>query len=217
MDGIKRPDTVKQLRALIGLLNWQRTFVSNFSDKVQPIIKLLKTNNIKKEWGKEQDECLTQLIREFKSTKVLAHPDFSKEFILFTDASKHALGAVLCQCQSTKIGERAQAVAYFSRTLTETQRNYSVVEQEALAVTEAVTFFRPFIYGMQVNVYCDQRSLIYLFNQDKPSKFLRWRANLAEYNLSFQHVAGHKNTCADFLSRFIVPTTPGTPLVEFVK
>ena len=77
------------------------------------------------------------------------------------------------------------------------------MEKEALALIETLKFFRCFIFGHKVKLFCDQRSLEFVFQQERPGKLLRWREQVSDYDIVVKHVAGSRNSCADFLSRFL--------------
>jgi hypothetical protein len=68
-----------------------------------------------------------------------AQPDFTKEFILTTDASEHTIGGILSQ--KNNCGKEVMIYA-FSKTMYDTQRNYSVTDKELLALVKSVEYFR---------------------------------------------------------------------------
>ena len=74
---------------------------------------------------------------------ILAYPDFSKPFILDTDASGISIGAVFSQEQEGK----EKVIAYVSRTLTPAERNYSVTRRSLLAVIHFVQHYKPYLFG----------------------------------------------------------------------
>ena len=90
------------------------------------------------------------------SQPLLKYPDFSKPFILTTDASNNALGAILSQ---GKIG-RDLPVAYASQTFSKAERNYPTVEKELLAVVWGCKRFRPYLYGRKFTVVTGHRLLV---------------------------------------------------------
>src|SRR5436189_6241162 len=91
--------------------------------------------DITKEWKEKQEESFQTLKEKLYTAPILAYPDFEKEFILYTDASGYALGAVLSQKE--KDGNE-HVVYYASKTLTDTERKYSAIELECYAVVWAV-------------------------------------------------------------------------------
>jgi len=112
------PRTIKQIRQFIGMASWYRRFIAGFSKIAAPLTQLTK-KNARWTWGKEQKEAFRTLKAKLVSAPVLACPDFSKRFVLQTDASTSGLGAVLTQQHED--GERV--IAYASRTLNAAERN----------------------------------------------------------------------------------------------
>ena len=105
---------------------------------------------------------------------ILAHPDFSKPFILDTDASDQAIGAVLAQ----RFDNKERVVAYASRTLTKTERKYCVTRKELLALVFFVKYFRHYLYGSDFTVRTDYSSLRWLMNFKNPEgQVARWLEN----------------------------------------
>ena len=140
---------------------------------------------------------------------MLAFPDFEKEFLLETDASIKGLGAVLAQKQEDN---SVRPVAYASRTLQPHEKNYGISEMEALGVVWAVKHFRPYLYGHHCKVYTDHQALKSLLNTPQPSgKLARWGMAVQELDLEVFHRSGKKNSNADALSRFPLPSTGDDP------
>jgi hypothetical protein len=82
----------------------------------------------------------------------LKYPDFSKEFVLTTDASNQGLDAVLSQ---GPIGKDLP-VAYASRSLNSAETHYTTSEKELLAIVWSTKYFRPYLYGRQFETVSDQ-------------------------------------------------------------
>lgn len=84
---------------------------------------------------------------------------------------------------------------------------YSVLQQdvkEVLGVVLSLEHFRPPILGSFIQIFCDQRKVKWLLNQDHPSKFVRYRLRLGCHDFNVNHIAGNKNKVADYLSHYII-------------
>ena len=88
------PKDFRQLRGFIALASYYRKFVKNFSKITTPLNKLLK-KNVRYVWTKEQQQAFENLKNHLTTPPILAYPNFNKLFILYTDASTFALGAIL--------------------------------------------------------------------------------------------------------------------------
>ena len=128
----------------------------------------------------------------------MQYPDFSKEFILTTDASNSGLGAVLSQ---GPVGHNLP-VAYASRSLNNIETHYTTSEKELLAIVWATKYFRPYLYGRRFKIFSDHKPLVWILNvKDRGSRLLRWRIHLAEYDYEITYRRGSQNTNAYALSR----------------
>ena len=128
----------------------------------------------------------------------MQYPDFSRDFVLTTDASGIALGAVRLQGE---IGKDLP-VAYASRVLNDAERKYSVTDQESLAVLWGVEYFRPYLYGKKFYLASDHRALSFMQSKKDPnSRVARWRLRIADYEYEFIFKDGASNVNADALSR----------------
>lgn len=195
------PKNIKQLQSFLGLANYYRKFIQNFSNITAPLNKLLR-KNIKFNWTNSCTEAFESLKLFLTSAPLLKFPDFEKTFILTTDSSGEALGAVLEQPYD--IGEELINLpcSYASRVLNAAERNYSATERELLAVVWAITVFRPYLYGREFIVQTDHKPLIGIFRtKDISSRLLRWKLKLDEYDYKIVHVPGKKIPHADGLSR----------------
>ena len=191
------PKNLKEIKSFLGLAGYYRKFIKKFSDIVSPITKLLKKDQDFK-WGEEQQNAFDSLKTSLTTAPVLQYPDFRKKFILTTDASGTALGAILSQ------GELGQdrPIAFASRMLNKCELNYSTIEKELLAIVWGVQHYRPYLYGREFTIYTDHRPLKWLNNnKDLSSRLLRWRLKLEEYSYQIEYIKGKSNTSADALSR----------------
>ena len=105
---------------------------------------------------------------------VLQYPDFIKPFVLTTDASGFAVGAILSQ---------DKPIAFASRTLNQAEQNYSTIERELTAIVWACRYFRPYLLGKHFTIVTDHKTLTWMFSvKDPSSRLLRWRLLLEEYD-----------------------------------
>lgn len=149
----------------------------------------------------EDDASFNLLKQKLISPPILQYPDFSKTFILTTDASNYALGAVLAQGE---IGQELP-ICYASRSLIKSELNKPIIEKELLAIYWGINYFRPYLFGRKFYVITDHRPLVSLFAHKNPSsKMTRIRTELSDYDFEIIFKAGKYNTNADALSRITI-------------
>lgn len=191
------PTNETELRGFLGTLGYYRRFIKDYAKIVRPLFLPLKKNEKvthTKEFIQTFEKCKTLLT----SSSILQYPDFEKPFILTTDASSFAIGSVLSQ---GPIG-KDRPVAFASRTLRNSEINYSVIEKELLAIVWACKYFRPYLFGRKFTLYTDHKPLEYIFNlKDPNSKLVRWRLSLEEFDYEIKYRPGKQNVVADGLSR----------------
>lgn len=191
------PTTTTQIKSFLGLIGYYRRFIKDFAKITQPLTSCLKKRNkiiIDQKYIDAFNKCKELLTH----APLLQYPDYDKPFILTTDASSVALGAVLSQ---GLIGSD-KPIAYASRTLSDTESRYSTIERELLAIIWAVKHFRPYLYGRKFYIYTDHRPLVWLQSlKDPSSKLTRWRLRLQDYDFELIYKKGKHNTNADALSR----------------
>lgn len=162
-----QPKTTTELKCYLGMVGYYRRFLSNFSKIAKPLHDLLKTG-VPYVWDEAQEEAFQMLKGKLIQLPILQYPDFTKEFLLTTDASKYALGACLSQ---GPIGKDLP-IAYISRTLNKAELNYSTIERELLAIVWAVKYFRPYLFGKKFKILTDHKPLMWLGSIMDPSSWL---------------------------------------------
>lgn len=191
------PKNADEVRRYVAFCNYYRKFIQNFSEIAQPLNKLLRKNTLF-EWSDECHQSFELLKTKLLQPQILQYPDFQKEFILTTDASSTACGAVLSQ----KYNEVELPIAFASRTFTKGELNKAIIEKELAAIHWAIEYFKPHLLGRKFRVKTDHRPLVYLFGMKKPSnKLQRIRLDLEEYDFEIEYVKGKQNVIADALSR----------------
>lgn len=191
------PKTQKDIKSFLGLIGYYRRFIKDFAKITKPMTSCLK-KDMKVLHSPQFIEAFQHCKQLLINAPILQYPDFSKTFIVTTDASNFAIGAVLSQ--GTIPNDKP--IAYISRTLNESETRYSTIEKELLSIVYACKIFRPYIFGRKFIIYTDHRPLVWLFNLKEPnSKLVRWRLRLEEYDYEIRHRKGSQNNVADALSR----------------
>jgi hypothetical protein len=203
------PNSQRELRSFIGLVNYYRKFIPNLSTVAEPLFQLLRKNT-PYIWTDKHTEILNYIKNKLTTDPVMQCPDFSKPFILETDASTTGLGAILSQeitvtseVNSDWTAKVIKPVSYISRTLTPAEKNYSVSELECLAIIWAINQFNIYLSHGQFILYTDHKALSWL--QQKKStnrKLTRWALLLSEYNFIIKHRKGTEMKHVDALSRY---------------
>ena len=165
---------LRQLRRFLGIVGWYSRFIPKYADYRAHLNKLTR-KGIRWHWEAEQEYAFRKLKLALTQVPVLGRPDFSRPFCLQTDASDIAITAVLTQ----EFEGEEHPIYYVSRTLTRTERNYTVTERECLAVLWAVEQLRGYSLGEQFIVITDHYSLLWLNNLKNPSgRLARWHTAL---------------------------------------
>ena len=105
---------------------------------------MLTRKDIKWRWKEEQQKAFDELKRVFMTRLVLAAPDLNKEFRVEADASNYATGGVLLMKGSNELW---RPVAFISKSLSDTKRNYEIYDKEILVVVKCLEAWRHFLKG----------------------------------------------------------------------
>ncbi|VDH91703.1 Hypothetical predicted protein [Mytilus galloprovincialis] len=142
--------------------------------------------------------CPLRQGRRLTTAPILAFPRSDCEFIVDTDASDFGIGAVLSQIQN----EKEVVIAYSSRTLSKSERNYCTTRKELLALVFFIKQYRHYLYGKKFRARTDHKALKWLFSMKEPEgQTARWITQLSEYEFSIEHREGKRHRNADGMSR----------------
>ena len=197
------PKNVSELRSFLGLLNYYAKFIPNLASLLHPLHSLLQHKKTWK-WTKECKEVFRKAKEQLSSAPVLAHYNPQLPLQLAGDASSYGVGAVL----SHKYPDGSERpIAYASRTLLPSERNYAQIEKEALALIFGIQKFHQYIYGRKFTLITDHQPLLAILGPKRgiPSiaaaRMQRWALVLSayQYDIVYRSTRDHAN--ADCLSR----------------
>jgi hypothetical protein len=164
---------VGDIRQFTGLTNYCRRYIRNYSDKVEPLTRLLKKEQ-NFVWGPEQRESFANIKEEFTRDPALASFELTRLSRVETDALDKALGG--CLTQPDDQGKQ-RPVAYHSRKFNSAELNYDIHDKELLAVVETLRHWRTYLRWSthQVEVWTDHKNLTYwLTSQRLTTRQIRW-------------------------------------------
>ena len=202
------PTNVSQLRAFLGLLNFYRRFLPKASSMLEPLNRLLKAK-VSWVWGKEQEDAFLECKKRLLNSEALVHFDPKIPMVVVADSSSYGIGAVLCHL----IDGEERPICFASRTLTSTERSYSQLEKEALAIVYALRKFHNYLWGQSnFTVITDHKPLLGIFSESKnispmsSGRIQRWSLLIQAYKFTLRHRSGALLGTADALSRLPLKT-----------
>jgi len=212
---LEPPRNVKELRRVLGIVQYYRDIWEKRTDLLSPLTDLVaecgdskssararkkaRTSGkaVKKpqpwRWDEEHQTAFQKIKQVIARDVCLAYPQFDKPFVIYTDASTRQLGGVITQDN--------RPIAFFSRKLTSAQRRYTVTELELLSIVELLKEFKGMLLGHKVIVWTDHINLTRKNLGGTSDRVMRWRLLLQEYDVELNYIKGVDNTVADAISR----------------
>ena len=196
------PTTIAEVQSLLGFTNFLYKHVPHYATIAQPIQDLiLKVQGKKKAsimfWMPLCQQAFNSMKGCLLKNTVLQFPDPTQPFILYTDASKHHMAAVLLQDNAP--------IGYFLKAFAKTQCKWAEFTKEAYAVYAAVLFYKVFITGCKVKLMCNHKPLEGFLQVIMKNDMVNcWSINIQEYDISFEWVETSKNL-SDCLTRLVDP------------
>ena len=185
---LKVPSTKKEVRSILGLMNYYRRFVKNFSSLAQPLIEMTKkTSPNKIRWTHEYQIGLDKLKEALTSEPILRVPDLSKPFVVQSDASNKALGAVLLQEHERSL----LPCFYASRRLLDREIHYAIIEKETLGIVFALQKFSKYLFIRPFYIQTDHKPMSFLNkNKSRSARLTRWALSIQQFSFTVQHISG---------------------------
>ena len=192
------PSTVKDVHSFLGFCNFYRAFIPAFSHTTRPLNNLTK-KGIQWTWGPIEQKAFDRLKELCITYPVLHTPDWEQQFIMETDASGYALGAVLMQ----EFSDGVHPIAFHSCSLLPAECNYDAHDKELAAVVYGFKCGHPFLLGAKhaIRVRTDHKNLQYFRQPHKINgQQACWFKFLQDFNYTLEHIPGTSNTITDLLS-----------------
>lgn len=214
-----RPQTIKQLRRFLGMLNFYRRFTRDAASYQAPLNDCLKGPKVcgshPVPWTPDLENAFDKCKESIAQAALLTHPDVTVPWAIFTDASDFAVGAVLQQLTQGVW----QPLGFFSKKLAPNNKKLCPYDRELHAVYEAVRHFRHVFEGRHITIFTDHKPLVHAFQQnlDRASPWQFRRLDLiGQFTTEIKHVAGQDNVVADALSR-VEAISPAVSTAEIVE
>lgn len=187
------PKNLKQLRGFLGLAGYYRKFIKGYGILTKPLTELLK-KDVKYKWEQQEQTAFDAVKMALTQSPVLALPDFSKQFVVETDASDKGIGAVLMQ--------QGHPIAFISKALGVKSQMLSTYEKEFMAILLAVNKWRSYLQHAEFVIQTDHKSLTHL-NEQQLGTSMQQKAFVKLMGLQYviKYKKGAENQVADALSR----------------
>jgi hypothetical protein len=180
---ISLPRNKKEIQSFLGKINFLRRFIPNFVEVVKDLTDMLKKDNEVK-WSPEARYSFDQIKKYLGEAPVLASPDYSKEFLIFSFASDNTIVFVLLQRNEEK---QEQPIAFFSKSLRDSELKYNIMEKQAYALVKALKYFRVYVLHSKIIAYVPSNTVKEILNQpDTDGKRGKWIAKIQEYDLEIK-------------------------------
>ena len=205
---IPPPTNRKELLSLLGRIVWLKAYVETnvgerigtqcFSALINEMTRL-SSSKVPFEWTSLAAKQFLKVKKKLSSPPVVAFPDWSKAFILITDASDVAVGGVIMQHGDDGT---QKIIATCSHKLSSTEQRWSTIERECYGLIYSIRKFKYFLEGRKFFIKTDHKPLVFLDKRDyNNAKIRRWQQELQQYTFTICHIAGTDNGIADLLSR----------------
>jgi hypothetical protein len=178
------PTYVHILKSFIGLCNYYRIYVQDFSTIVHPLYALLK-KDVAWTWSEEAQEAFDTFKEKHLEFPIMRKPNFNKVFILHIDWNALGIGVILGQLDEEG---NEYVIAYASRSNNKAKNNYSSYEGECFVVVWVVIHLKPYLYGIKFILYTNHQPIKWLMTNDKLiGKLVRWAFIFQEYEFKVIH------------------------------
>ncbi len=195
------PKTKTDLRAFLGLVTFYSRFIPSFANHTSVLSSHLRRDSpdiLHYDTDSDFYHSFQCIISEIVHHSSLFLPSITDVWCVYTDASTKGIGGCLCIYRE----DNWVPVSFYSRQLSAREKNYPIVELEALAVLATIEHFRFYLSGRPFKIFTDHSALVDIWNGPPPSaKLARWIERLSDFDFTITYIKGETNTVADALSR----------------
>jgi hypothetical protein len=194
-----QPVVLTQLRSFLGLTNYFRDFVPNHSNVVSPLHHMIDhaaKKQSKLVWTEVGIKAYNDIKDLISKSPLLYFINDTAPIVLMTDASDYGVGGYLYQM----VDDKEQLVALVSKSLTETQMKWSVIQKEAFAIAFCCKSLDALLRDRKFTIKTDHKNLTFM-KEDSNPMVQRWYTALQELDYELKYVPGDQNTIADAMSR----------------
>jgi hypothetical protein len=149
---MQRPKTQRDVRRFVGMVNFYRDLYPKRAETLAPLTDLCGQKK-KFIWDDQHEAAFLKMKDTLAQETMLTYPEFDQPFVIYTDASELQIGGVVTQ--------NDKPLGFFSKKLNDTQKWYPVTEQELLAISETLKYFKHMLLGHKIIVRTDHKNLTY--------------------------------------------------------
>ena len=212
------PTTQKQMQSFLEAVNFFHTHIPNFASWASALYECTVSGfNWDPSTWKTDYKNLFDLFKTAITNSVTLHfPDYTLPWVIRSDSSDHAVGAVLFQEFTDVHGAIIhQPIAFASHKYSGAAVNWDTFKQEAYALYFSIVQFGYYLRGKSFLLETDHRNLVWIERSQVPI-VARWRVLLQSYNFEIRHIPGKDNNVADWLSR-MYPIPPVSPSLSAIS
>ena len=181
INNLAKPKDKTDLRRFFGMCNYVSKFIPNYSEKTANLRELLK-DNIVWYWDVQHEQSFNKLKSCISKPPVLSYYDVKLPVTVSADSPQNGLGSVCIQ--------NNKPIAYSSRALTDTERNYGQIEKELLALMYACQKFDSYIFGREFTAETDHKPLVTIMKKPihtATPRIQKMLLKLQRYNINLIH------------------------------